>query len=216
MHYTVYKVTNEINGKIYIGCHKTNNLNDGYMGSGKVIRAAIKKYGVDNFEKEIIGSFESEDQMFDEERNLISKLNPEYNLHEGGNGGWSYINSVGLNGTQLAAKKRQHLLKDKEWYDDWKTKLRAGLDRPECREKISKKVKKAVAEGRLNTVTFSGKQHTEETKKRIGEANSKHQIGSGNSRYGTMWITNGKESKSIQKTHAIPVGWRRGRVIKRP
>lgn len=43
--YTVYKTTNIINGKYYIGVHKTTNPNDSYLGSGKAIKEAIKKYG---------------------------------------------------------------------------------------------------------------------------------------------------------------------------
>jgi len=43
MFYYLYEIKNLINNKIYVGVHKTNDLNDGYMGSGKVIRRAIKK-----------------------------------------------------------------------------------------------------------------------------------------------------------------------------
>lgn len=95
-HFVVYKITNKINSKTYIGCHKTKKLDDKYMGSGKIIKRAMLKNGVENFEKKILFDFNNSKEMFAKEVELIAALKPEYNIHEGGRGGWEYVNSSGL------------------------------------------------------------------------------------------------------------------------
>lgn len=90
MYHYVYKITNNVNGKFYIGIHSTNNLQDGYTGSGTLLKIAIKKYGISNFTKEILESFNTRKEAFDHERSLVTKdLVKErscYNLCEGGVG----------------------------------------------------------------------------------------------------------------------------------
>ena len=54
MFYTIYKITNNVNGKYYIGKHQTMDLNDGYMGSGKRIKLAIDKYGIESFIRNVV------------------------------------------------------------------------------------------------------------------------------------------------------------------
>ena len=55
--YIVYETTNLINGKYYIGVHRKNGKN--YLGSGKILIYAIKKYGRDNFMREILRKFDN-------------------------------------------------------------------------------------------------------------------------------------------------------------
>jgi len=91
MFYTIYRITNKINGKIYIGKHQTKNVNDSYYGSGKAIKNAIKKYGKENFEKEVLFVFVNEEEMNYKEKELITEdfvlREDTYNLGVGGEGG---------------------------------------------------------------------------------------------------------------------------------
>lgn len=91
MRYTIYKVTNKINGKYYIGKHQTTNIMDNYLGSGKAIKNAIKIYGKDSFIKEILFDFDNEYEMNCKEKELITEKvvldKMSYNLGIGGEGG---------------------------------------------------------------------------------------------------------------------------------
>lgn len=73
MFYIIYKIANLVNHKIYIGAHRTNNLDDGYLGSGDKIKLAIKKYGSNNFIKEILSLHPDETSMYLEENRLVTK-----------------------------------------------------------------------------------------------------------------------------------------------
>lgn len=89
----VYKITNLINKKIYIGVHAVTDLevDDGYMGSGKAIRLAIKKYGKENFKKEILVSFEDAEAAYLAESLVVDEefidRSDTYNMKCGGIGG---------------------------------------------------------------------------------------------------------------------------------
>lgn len=90
-HNVVYQITNLVNGKVYIGAHATNDLADGYMGSGVLIQKAIDKYGNVNFKKEILFEFTNVEDMYAKERELVDscfiKRLDTYNVVLGGWGG---------------------------------------------------------------------------------------------------------------------------------
>ena len=90
--YCIYRITNKINGKTYIVQHKYKKLNDNYMGSGINIRRAQKKYGIENFEKEILYSrIQYKETADDMEKFAIAKERAlgkaEYNIADGSQGG---------------------------------------------------------------------------------------------------------------------------------
>jgi len=85
----IYEIKNKINGKVYIGQHSSNELNS-YYGSGKLIKYAINKYGIENFERTILEICSTKDELNEREKYWIkekSSIINGYNLTDGGTGG---------------------------------------------------------------------------------------------------------------------------------
>ena len=207
MYYVIYKITNQIDGKFYIGSHKTKDLNDNYMGSGKYLKHAQEKYGIENFKKEILFVFDTADEMYVKEAEIVNEdflaTENTYNLKIGGFGGWDYINTKGFtrnsshfNLMNLESKKGGKIT----------SILKKGIHDPLNKISANNSRKEKYPSG-----TFKDKHHTEETKKTIGSKNSENQLGAKNSQYGTIWITDGVASKKIKNNEEIPEGFVKGR-----
>lgn len=204
MFYTIYQITHIESGKIYIGKHQTKKLDDGYMGSGKVLRCAIKKHGIENFEKVILHVFDSETEMNAREAELVSEefvaREDTYNLCPGGRGGFGYINNSDIRRTDGMLGKKHS--------DATKAKIRDS----QIGKYISLETREKISKSRNSIEPWNkGKSLSVEDRKN----KSLSQMGKRNSQFGTMWITNGSENRKINKNITIPPGWLPGRKIKR-
>lgn len=127
--YTIYKTICKSNGKIYVGQHKTKEINDGYLGSGKLIRRAISKYGIDDFEKQILEVVETfEEATIKEEYyiQLYDSTNPDigYNITKYAWGGQPHTDESKLKisrklfGRKLSEQTKQKMSKPKAPFSD--------------------------------------------------------------------------------------------------
>lgn len=225
MYFYVYKITNKINSKVYIGVHKTSNLNDNYMGSGKIIKRAIQKYSLENFDKQILKFFESEKEMFDYERLIVNEdfVNSEntYNIKLGGNGGWDFANTnysndqrkyaASMGGNALSEK----LKSDDNFKNEFCENIKLGLSKSENFKNHLKSdyfknyVIKFQALGTAAALNNKSKEKRINTFKK-----NNHQSGNKNSQYGSIWIYSNelRESKKILNSEKIPEGWLKGRI----
>ena len=92
-HY-IYKIT-RADGKFYVGMHSTDDLDDGYFGSGQLLWKSIKKHGKEKHSKEILEFLPGRKEMKDRERELVNEelLGNKLcmNLKLGGEGGWDHV-----------------------------------------------------------------------------------------------------------------------------
>ena len=223
-YFLIYKITNLTNNKVYIGKHITYDKNDDYFGSGKLIRRAVEKHGVQNFKKEILFECSNEEEMNQKEKEIVNekfvKSKNTYNLKIGGDGGFDFINTNcrdKLYKNQKRASEIMHelLQTDEDFRKFYSDRLKKAMNKPEVRKKMSKSIKAVIAK---NGSWWTGKKHKEESKLKIGKASSINQRGSGNSQYGTVWIHNEelKQSKKIKKEELekyLALGWKKGRKM---
>ncbi|MCB0367963.1 MAG: GIY-YIG nuclease family protein [Bdellovibrionales bacterium] len=209
MKFIIYKITNKLDGKIYIGKHQTLDPNDDYMGSGKRLGYAKEKYGIEHFEKEVLFVYDNEAEMNAKEAELVTEefcdREDTYNICLGGQGGWGYVNKYELNNPatqRQAARRIRHKL--------------ASRDGIVSQRKRREKGQAAFIDSNGNDArgSFLGMHHTEEWKQRQSAVMKIKQSGNKNSQFGTIWITNGEKNAKIRKDDEIPEGWYRGRKIK--
>lgn len=193
-HY-IYKTTNLLSGRYYVGMHSTDNLEDGYMGSGKRLKASIKKYGVENHKFEILEFFNSREELALREGELVT-------MKEVANKECMNLKVGGVGGFPPSAKKMF-----KERMKDFDFKKAFG-------NKCSERNKKLYEDGTFKKGPFfnwTGKKHKPESIQKIKEAKKGQGKGETNSQFGTFWITDGKINRKTNSE--IPEGWYKGRVL---
>ena len=181
-YYFIYITTNNINNKKYIGQHSTDNINDGYLGSGKHLLEAIKKYGKENFSRKILIFAKDKDELNKLEWFYINRVNATinreyYNISEGGGGNYFW---------GLEKHEREKLRKI--WSEQKKGELNPmyglyGEDNPNFGRKHTEESRKKISENHADingeNNPMYGKHHTEETKNKISENRIKSGIAKG-------------------------------------
>lgn len=206
MFYLVYKITNIVNGHVYIGAHKTHDINDSYIGSGSILRKAINKYGKHCFTKEILFKLDTEELMYAKERELVNEefisKSTTYNAKLGGIGGFSHIKT-----NEYRSKGGQSLSKRMDEDPEFKNRVH---------QKISNTRKKNILEHGHH---WTGVNHTVESRDKISRSMKGKNSGSNNGSYGTCWIHSISEckNKKINKNDIdvwLSKGWIVGRKMK--
>jgi hypothetical protein len=223
----LYKVVNVKNGKYYIGIHSTNNLDDGYLGSGTRLKKSIQYHGRNSHEREILEFFETREDVLIKEFDVVNEVllkDPKcMNLSIGGKGfkelSEKFFESSAARGKKGAEVFAKKMKEDLEFRNKFIQSIREGgrkgnesfKKRITEDEEFRKSFVEKAKESNKNNLrgfcknpkdygkTFEGHSHTEEVKRSIGEKNSLHQQGEKNSQFGTIWVNKEGKNKKIKK-----------------
>lgn len=201
-HY-IYKTTNVLNDKFYIGMHSTDNLNDGYIGSGKRLWYSINYHGKDNHVCEILEYCKDREELRLREEEIINSdlLNEDLclNLVKGGTG---------------FMLDDRHFKCSKSGGEAHRKKIKNDLEYAKIHsERMSKMTIERHKNNDCPTIAnydWNGKKHSEETKLKMRKPKN---VGEKNSQFGSCWITNEIVNKKIKRGDLIPSGFRLGRKM---
>ena len=209
----IYKITNRLNNKIYVGLHKSPVLDESYWGSGRLISAAIKKYGVENFSREILEWCNTRQELNRRERFWIKKLDSKrhgYNISDGGDGG---ATRIGMHHSEDTKEKIGRKHRGKYVSKEVKSKLSESLkgrNSPLYGIPLTEEHKKKISENRKGKCCGEqhqdfGKHQTRERRERIGKSNSNR-----------IYINNGDATKHVKLEdlqYYLSNGWVVGKLL---
>jgi hypothetical protein len=212
-HY-IYRTTCQITGKFYIGMHSTDNLEDGYLGSGKILGYSIGKHGRENHKREIVEFVENREALKLREAEIVNEellAHPlNINLKYGGEGGWDHIDGANLISEKFLAYKNSGQLAEVG------RKAFANF----TFEQKHKRAKNAWANNResmtkaaLIGVNAMAAPAANAKRKQTMVLNA-HSQGTKNSQYGTCWVSLSGKAIKIQKIDLdeyLAKGYNRGR-----
>lgn len=174
-HYIIYKITNLVNGKIYIGKHRCDRLDDDYFGSGKLLQLAIAKYGIENFVFHLEIDLKSAEEMDLLEEMVVNKEFLErddvYNISRGGTNPCMYGDKnpfYGKTHSKEFCERTSRRFKGTKLTQDHKDKISLSIkhnveEHPELREKFaSLKNKKRCKSKTTGKIAFFDKNHIPE------------------------------------------------------
>lgn len=217
-HHVIYKTTCLVTGRYYIGMHSTDNLDDGYLGSGKRLWRSIQKHGAKNHICEVIEHLPSREALKLREAELVNKVLLKdkmcMNLTLGGGGGWDHQNSNSdvQRRKCIAGNKKQAWLKanDPVWAKQRLVKQQVA----------SKRIRELIASGKYKPYSWLGRKHRSDTLQKMSLSKKGMYDGEANPMYGskamhhpTLMLEARITAQHIQQK--ILEGWVIGSLVRR-